>query len=41
MIRNKIEEIKNNNEINYYDLTGDLLSKYYDLREETITEKFI
>ena len=32
---NQIENIKkNNNEINYYDLTGDLLNKYYTLRDE-------
>ena len=32
---NKINNInKNNKEINYYDLTGDLLNKYYTLREE-------
>jgi len=30
---------KNNNEINYYDLTGDLLNKYYNLREEDNTGK--
>lgn len=28
------EIIKNNNEINYFDLTGDLLRKYYNLREQ-------
>ena len=29
----EIEEIENNNEeMNYYDLTGDLINKYYDLR---------
>ena len=36
----QIEEIKKNtNEINYYDLTGDLLNKYYNLREEDNTGK--
>jgi hypothetical protein len=37
---NEIENIKKNNkEINYYDLTGDLLNKYYNLREEDSTGK--
>ena len=36
----QIDDIKKNNkEINYYDLTGDLLNKYYNLREEDNTGK--
>ena len=38
-----IEEINNiennNNEINYYDLTGDLINEYYELRKTNIEEK--